>query len=196
MTTGLIRYLGTHLGAYLAERGRPSLLIPAAIVIALAANIGHAIETARIVTSAVVAWLLIAQFRLWDDLADIETDRLSHPDRVLSRTPHLDRFVVFGLLLATTNIAVVAWLAGSIGVVMLIVLDAAMAIWYARRPRHRTLVGDLVVLSKYPGFVLILAGSSSPSVSQVTAAITVYAAACLFEVWHDASSPLRPRVNA
>ena len=57
-----------------------------------------------------------------------------------------------------TNIALAAGIAGPAGVVMLIALDAAMAAWYAVRPRHRTLVGDLILLAKYPAFVLIVAG--------------------------------------
>jgi hypothetical protein len=184
------------LAGYVRERGRPGIFIPAAILIAVGANAGHAIDFARLVASAALVLLLIAQFRLWDDLADLAIDRSRHPERVLSRAARVEGFVVFALLLATANVAVAAWLSGPVGVVMLLLLDATIAVWYAARPRHRTLVGDLVILIKYPAFVFIVAGSLSPSPAQVTAAIATYAAACVFEVWHDASSPLRRGVNA
>lgn len=182
--------------AYLRERARPGIFIPAAALIALAGHIGDPIAVTRFAMSSALVLLLIAQFRLWDDVADIETDRLEHPHRVLSRSAHLDRFVVFGLLLATANLWLSAWIAGAAGMVILILLDAAMATWYALRPRHRTALGDLVVLAKYPTFVLIVAGSSVLPEAHLPAALGVYAGACVFEIWHDASSPLRRRVNA
>jgi 4-hydroxybenzoate polyprenyltransferase len=184
------------LAAYVRERGRPGILIPAAILIALGANAGHAIDLARLVGSAALVLLLLAQFRLWDDLADLAIDRSRHPERLLSRAAHVEGFVVFVLLLATANVAVAAWLSGPVGVVILLLLNAATAVWYAARSSHRTLVGDLIILTKYPVFVFVVAGSTSPSPAQVTAAIATYAAACVFDVWHDASSPLRRGVNA
>ncbi len=36
--------------------------------------------------------LLLAQFRLWDDLADLSRDRISDPGRVLCRTQHCRSF--------------------------------------------------------------------------------------------------------
>lgn len=182
--------------AYLIERGRPSVFLPAAIGIGLAANVGDGLHVQRVLSGTGLACLLIAQFRLWDDLADIEIDRLRYPERVLCRAAHVERFVLGGLLLGAANIAVAGWLAGAAGVVMLIVIDAAIAVWYTVRPRHRRWIGDLVLLGKYPALVLIVSGSSSPTISQIAAAIAVYIAACLVEIWHDASSPLRFRVSA
>ena len=56
----------------------------------------------------------------------------------------------------------------------------------------RTVVGDQLLLSKYPAFVLILAGErllSSP-LAVLLCAAAVYAAASAYEAWHDPVSPL------
>ena len=185
-----------QLAAYLAERSRPRVFIPAALAIAWSAQIDDTLDVVGLMTGALFALLLIGQFRLWDDLANIESDRLRHPERVLSRSARLGQFVALGLILATANIAIAGWLAGPSGVTLLIVLDAAMATWYALRPHHRTLAGDLLLLAKYPAFVFIIAGPLSASSGRTIEALAIYGAACAFEIWHDASSPLRSRVNA
>lgn len=74
---------------------------------------------------------------------------------------------------------------------MLALLNAGAAIWYGARPPLRSAATDMTVLAKYPAFVLILATSMSPGWALAASAAAVYAAAFAFELWHDASSPLR-----
>ena len=71
--------------AYLAERLSPAIFVPAAALIALVSHTagGHAADSWLL--DLLLALLLIAQFRLWDDLADREHDRRAHPERVLVR---------------------------------------------------------------------------------------------------------------
>jgi hypothetical protein len=146
------------------------------------------------------AWLLdslfalslLAQFRLWDDLADRAADAQLHPSRVLVRACDVSNYEVLCTALGLTNL-LVASLRGpdftSLGV--LIALDAAFGTWYACREAH-TPWGDLLLLSKYPMFVLIVAaGPARDLAALVPDLLTVYIAACVFEVVHDPRSPLR-----
>ena len=93
--------------------------------------------------------------------------------------------------MACANLVIARWCLSNTSAVVLILLDAAVAAWYALRPRHRSVVGDLFLLLKYPVFVVILGGSWPLTPLEAFAALSIYAAACVFEVWHDTSSPLR-----
>jgi hypothetical protein len=70
-------------------------------------------------------------------------------------------------------------------------LNAAAAAYYLLRGRQRTAGSDLLLLAKYPAFVLILSGAEARAGRLVLAIAITYAAACAFEVWHDASGPMR-----
>lgn len=109
-------------------------------------------------TRMVVVMLLVMQFRLWDDLEDLERDRREHPQRVLANSTSL---VPFGLhLAALTSVAAIAllavrswpqWLAA-------VILDAVLWSWYrAVHGRKRSpLVHALVILLKYPVIVFLV----------------------------------------
>jgi hypothetical protein len=171
--------------AYLAERFPPALFLSVAAGIAGAAHFGGAHEDACVIVDAFMALLLITQFRLWDDLADREYDRCQHPNRILVRAQRTTRFVAICLLLAEINF-IALWLRSGVpGVVALGLVNLAAALWYALRPRRRTAVGDFVVLAKYPAFVLILSDAA------LWSALTVYAAACVYEIAHNAFGPSR-----
>ena len=74
---------------YLRERFRLRLFIPLALLIAAAAIVPPASWTSFAIDFA-VALLLLAQFRMWDDLADRGRDRIEHPGRVLVRDARRD----------------------------------------------------------------------------------------------------------
>jgi hypothetical protein len=81
---------------------------------------------------------------------------------------------------------------GFAGALALLVLDLTAAAWYARRPPIRTVVGDLAILAKYPAFVFLIASPAAwPHPDVWIPALAIYAAACGFEIWHDAATPLR-----
>jgi 4-hydroxybenzoate polyprenyltransferase len=134
---------------------------------------------------------LLAEFRLWDDLADRETDAASHPNRVLVRAASILPFVAVTIALAVLNL-VMAMPSGGIPIslVTLITVHFALGFWYARR-RPRTLAGDQLLLAKYPAFVVIVAGSRALDATLVVAvaALLIYTAASIFEAWHDPASP-------
>jgi 4-hydroxybenzoate polyprenyltransferase len=178
--------------AYWIERFPPAIFLPAAASIALAAHSTAAIDLSRWLTDTIVSILLLAQFRLWDDLADRDRDRRTHPDRVIAKAPRISPFVGTCVALAVVNASLAATRGGEARVEAFLLLTAAAAAWYRWRPVRRTVASDLALLAKYPAFVVVIAtGLSAPLSHAVPAAMAIYAAAVGVEIWHDPSCPLR-----
>jgi 4-hydroxybenzoate polyprenyltransferase len=175
---------------YWFERLRPRVTVPLAMLIALAAGGKGPFDASRWAVDSLCALLLIAQFRLWDDLADREADRIAHPDRVLARSERNGPFVTACLALALANLAIAA-VRGWPGTVTLLALNVAAASFYAWRPEHRTVVSDLALSSKYPAFVCVLAAETASLPYVTLAAGLIYVLVCAFEIWDDETAPLR-----
>ena len=180
------------ISAYLRERFPPSLYLPLAVAIAGASAAAATPRWRGFVFDVVFALLLLAQFRLWDDLADRTTDARVHPDRVLVRTADLSQPVAFCGALGILNICVAVWRdASGLAIATLAALNAALAVWYLAR-HGASAAGDQLLLAKYPAFVLIVAGERTLAAPWPVAgaAVLIYAAACAYEVWHDPDGPL------
>lgn len=178
--------------AYWRERFDLRVFVPAATAIAFGGQLASAHASPRDMIATVALTLsLLAQFRLWDDLADRERDRREHPERTLVRASGLSAFVAACVWLGVFNLCAAAWRGGTLSASLLALLTLASAIWYGARPASRTAATDFTLLAKYPAFVFIVADADvSPLVLAASAAI-VYAGACAFELWHDPTSPLR-----
>lgn len=177
--------------AYLAERCRMVVFVPLAVLVAVGAA-GGAYDLVRLMVDVLASLLLIAEFRLWDDLADRRSDAVTHPNRVLVKAPSPDLFICVGVALATVNLVTCLLRNGpGLSMAVLVLLHVALAVWYVRRS-GRTMGGDQLLLAKYPAFVLVVAGSrldASPW-AIVLAAGGLYIAASAYEAWHDPVSPL------
>jgi hypothetical protein len=179
------------IAAYCLERLRPVVFVPLAAVVAIAAA-GGRYDLARLAVDAIAAALLLAEFRLWDDLADRPADAVAHPRRIIVTAPSTLPFVRLCVTLAVVNLgaSIVRDGAGP-SLAALILLHAALGAWYSRRT-VRTVAGDQLLLAKYPLFVLIVAGArlfSAPMAIALSAA-ALYVAASVYEAWHDPVSPL------
>ncbi len=131
-----------------------------------------------------ISWLLVASYRLRDDLADREADLMLHPGRVLCRVKDPVRI---------RELYVAAWLGMSLGAFALGCMGASVAralggavllIVVELGYRHSSHERRGWVLLKYPVFVLL----QQPAVSVVGAfaALLVYVGIGLFEVGDDA----------
>jgi 4-hydroxybenzoate polyprenyltransferase len=179
------------LTAYVAERLPARLVLPLVGLLALAATGGEWHSTRMLAADAGLALLLVAQFRVWDDLADRERDARAHPQRVLVKAASVTPVVVFCLGLWIISLTWIAIRDGaSSSVVILLVATGALAVLYTRRG-PRTTGGDHVLMAKYPAIVLITAGArvETHSVAVLLAAAAVYLGACVYEAWHDRTSP-------
>jgi SAM-dependent methyltransferase len=149
-----------------------------ALLVALIAGLGFAIEKPDDLASALIRItlmaLLVIQFRLWDDIADREHDRHRYPERVLQR--HRGRATPFLVLLGVLTVPILAllftfenpaWRIGAYGT-----LAVALAVVYGG---HVTAHGRVMrmgwVLLKYPVFVLLPLGSPASPNAWVAAAI-------------------------
>ena len=181
---------------YFRERFPFALFVPLAAVIAAVVRMG--IDSwASFAADAGFAVLLLAQFRLWDDLADRERDRLPHPNRVLVRTDAVTQAVAFCGALGVLNICLAVWRDSSgISVSVLTAINAALAIWYLARS-SRTAAGEHLLLAKYPAIVIVVAGARIlvAPVQVLGFAAVLYVCVCAYEAWHDPAGPLARRAR-
>ncbi|MFT7534307.1 MAG: hypothetical protein ACI85K_000253 [Hyphomicrobiaceae bacterium] len=136
-----------------------------------------------------LAFVLLWQLRLWDDLVDVEKDRASHPERLLVQATNLRpyRLAVIGCvamslvwLTLRSSFAAGPAFAPLIYAGFLVLL----ATWYkVLRPLFASPVPHYhAVLLKYPAFIYVL----SPSAAVPwRAMVFAYLAACIYEVIHD-----------
>src|SRR5262245_22121867 len=88
--------------AYWRERYPVSVFLPFAILLAAAgaAAAGTLPTIGDAVISCVLAYTLVLVFRIGDDLADLNSDRLHHPDRVLVQAASVTPIIVLALAIA------------------------------------------------------------------------------------------------
>ena len=181
------------------------------LLLAVCAQAGARGNPTTFVVDVLLASLLFAQFRIFDDLADRPRDARIHPERVLARTHTVRPIVIAGLSLAAATLGILllrtavrldsASAARPSAIGAYLALIALLSSWYSLRG-ERTLVGDHLLLTKYPAFVWIVATSHltlptpgrAPATAQlVLSMVAVYLAACVYEALHDDRSPATAR---
>ena len=170
--------------AYFRERFHLRLFAPLALAIAIGASAAE-FEWATVVVDSGFALLLLAQFRLWDDLADRGRDAIHHPERVLVRAREVTPAIAFCGTLAVLNICIAVWRAGAAVAVLGGLNLATGALYLAAGSTDRAYVP--ILLTKYPAFVLVVAGGRlvDTPVPIVVSAVAVYVVVCAYEAWHD-----------
>jgi hypothetical protein len=177
--------------AYVRERFPLALYVPLAVFLAVAAEVGSGAEPlAMRVRDVLLAWGLVFQFRLWDDLEDRERDRQERPERVLSRARSMRPFHRLVAVAVVGNVVLLGLPRPSLPVFAgYVALQAAFVGWYAvLRHRLRWRVGAaLVVLAKYPAFVALLAMpvGGAPAWRLPLAMAVVYLCFGAYELLHD-----------
>ena len=180
---------------YVRERFPLATFLPVVLFLAIPSLLPSG-ETSRL-ELLLLLLALVFQFRLWDDLGDLKTDRVEFPERVLGRAPSVTPFYWL-------------WLAAAAGVVFLLrghrpslilylVTVLVGFVWYRwlfdRSPR---ILRYHVVAFKYPLFVYVAAGlSSEPQGSLLVATMAlVYFTFVVYEPLHDARLHRLPRIDA
>jgi 4-hydroxybenzoate polyprenyltransferase len=145
------------------------------------------------------AWLALAgalfvlAFRLWDDLADREYDRGSLPQRCLVRSEAVQSFrALLGFLLAALAglVLVIAGGRRALAFLGLVAVFLAMYRITGDRPGLRPL-RVVLVLAKYPAFVLLLAQRPGEPIA-LWAALGVFLPPLLDEVRGTGAGVLVP----
>jgi|GEM_PF-1252728 len=138
----------------------------------------------------VLAALLVMQFRLWDDLSDVDSDRGIFPERVLCQAKSLVGFrIVLGLLFAV-NVILLAAYKSELALITFLVLNFLVFAWYSVRERVRigSVFSQTIVLLKYPAFVFLLgshAGVPERMLNSSYSMSLTILCFCIYELLHD-----------
>ncbi len=178
-----------ELVAWGRERFGLALGVPLALLVGGAAWAGGGPASGWL-RSGLLAWGLLLQFRLWDDVADHERDKVEHPERVLSRARSLVPFQVLLVACAAVNLVLLGLLRPVPAVLAgFLALNACFLGWYGGlRSRIRWRVGAaLPLLLKYPAFVVLLGVPTQDSAAWrlPLAMAVVYLCFGAYELLHD-----------
>ena len=173
------------LAAYVRERFPLRIFVPA---VALLGGLAWAASGPRLSSlpwCVALVSLLIVQFRLWDDLEDVDLDRRSHPSRVLTRSPLHPFRVTLALSIVITAIAFAARGNTVLAYAALCLATRAGYRAIRRRVTDRSWRYGMLLL-KYPAFVALVVAASGPadSLRILVAAALAYLLAAGYEAWH------------
>lgn len=178
-------------GRWLHTRFPVTQFIPLALFLAVAGLApAPPAQLLNWVLCGTLALALVLQFRLWDDIADLEYDRRTHPGRVLCQTRKLKPFLVAAATLSAVNAAVIAWLPGNgLKLTAYFALCTLLLAWYRWRPpaMSGSLINTQVILAKYP----VIAWLVSTRTADIEPALlfscllSVYLIFNLFEILDD-----------
>ena len=176
-----------RLSAYVVQRFPPAVFVPAiGLLAAMAWMPATPHSLPALLRSMALMALLVAEFRVWDDLEDRDVDCQRHPERVLTRGSAAPFWYLAGGLCAAAVIALAATPRAVAGLTLL----HASTFWAYRRLRPR--IADrawryVVLPLKYPAFVLLVTralGDTSPASAAVAASAT-FLCACVYEIRSD-----------
>jgi len=140
------------------------------------------IGKAHLAWHALFLAVAIAVFRLWDDIADIERDRVRHPDRIVVNSAHLRTFIL--VILAGLGCLALMLLGESRDLISYAALLLILVFVY-HTPAGQRLVRPVrayIILVKYPVLLLIAAAFTTGRTWFV--ALILYIAVGLYE-WYD-----------
>ena len=181
------------LGQYLCNRFPVMQFVPLAVFIAAAglapAPPGLLSEWA---VAAALALILVLQFRLWDDIADRERDRISHPERILCQTRDIKPFLIAALSLSVLSGLLLAWYHGqNARSAAYLLLCATLFAWYRLRPAPTApgLLNSMLILLKYPGIAWLVStpGAAPGTPLLISCLFSVYLIFIIFEILDDHS---------
>jgi 4-hydroxybenzoate polyprenyltransferase len=129
--------------------------------------------------------ILVTSFRIWDDLADRDYDRVHHPARVLVRSPAARWFWVLIVGLAVVSACILAAFGGPQPLPIYTGLIVALAVVYhgPRQLRYDRFAHTQLVLIKYPVFIALLTAQGFSS-QVVLAGALAYLLMSIYE-WRD-----------
>lgn len=177
----------------------PWVILAAAALYLWAAGLaaGRPEGALQALTALAAAAVIVAQFRLWDDLADVPGDRQAHPDRVLVRAASLAPFRgAAATLAAATAVLLAAMDHAAIRLAVFALLCAGLLLWYRRRRSFYGFANAQVVLAKYPVFVALVAVDPGPTAALLLAMLAVYLSFSAHEILHDAHLAARRGATA
>lgn len=177
---------------YRTSRFPLRLYLPLAILICTAANVSaQSISTVRLALDFMLTCSLLFQFRLWDDLNDVQRDRVEHTQRVLSQATSLSHFRWLLVISLLINVGITSLTKPMSSLLVFLGLDALFFVSYQlRRALHRPCWFCFHgVLLKYPVFVYLVSPAmiGDDWVTLAYAMATIYFCFGVYEILHDQS---------
>lgn len=180
-TSDLLAYLSTRI-LTLSMAGLFALLMAVCWYVSLPFGVMN------LLMNATIAVPVMFQFRLWDDLSDVEIDRIQHPGRVLVRVRSLNHFRRLASAVGVLNLSLLLWLRSVQAVFVLMALNSVFLVWYGMPQRSQgKLLNSHIVLLKYPAFIFMLVDPTATSWNLLSAMGCTYLILCVYEVWHDST---------
>jgi len=188
--------------AYLKERLPLVMYLPLSLIFSVTAllmrpgNVYWGIELSQQIP---LFYFLIAQFRLRDDLFSLPEDRVTHPNRVLSKLSSIRSFVGLCFVLFALNTCFLYTKSGGLSVVTFVGLSIVYELAYflgnkrrkalpKRTPGTFQLTAHYhLLLLKYPFFVFIVAGVWYPLYHPklLLIGLILYLTFCIYETLDD-----------
>lgn len=189
------------LRAYWSERYPTLVYVPLAALIFVVGTVavGATITPLTAAESIGLVFALVLVFRVWDDIADREEDRVRAPQRVVARAESVAPLLGLMAALACASVALLVIRERHSDLVLLAVLAVALATWYATRARLGAgpLVNAHVLLLKYPLIALIATPTATRShlAPTIAALSALYLGLCVREMLDDARIRADRRVH-
>ena len=185
-----------RLWRYVVARFPPRLFVPCAALLVVAAMAGgRSLNPIEAGLSLLLAITMLLQFRLLDDLADRNHDRVHHPNRVIVQAPTLQPFLGLAVVCAIVSAALIVRGSGSMtGLLVFLALNVSLLLWYTlfRRWATSRMLAYHVVAAKYPVFVYLLGTEGRPGWNLLLAMALVYFCFSAYEVLHDRQLQAEP----
>lgn len=175
---------------YFRSRLPQTVYLPLALFLSVAAAVSSpGIEVAKILFGLIAAYLLVLQFRLWDDLESSEYDRQWHPDRVLARAPSHRPFVTLLAICFLLNAALLNHNSNGLFRLATFLVLCSLLLLYYHRPgiaAGSSSAGFHLLLIKYPVIVLVLSDAAKVTLAGLLLSmVVVYLCFCVYEALHD-----------
>ena len=176
---------------YTRERLTPGRVLPAVLLVLAAVVAGSGWPGAKpFALDAALALALVISFRILDDLMDRERDRAAHPERVVVRAKSTAPLRHLSFVLVIVALVTLWRVGGPPPVALLVIYTIVLTMAYTWRG-PRSAMADRILLLKYGVFALVLMDvAAASSLRGQLAAAAAFVAACVYEWWHDAGSPV------
>lgn len=179
------------LGDYFYTRFPITQFIPLAIFLSLAGlAVSSPAQPLPWLVASILSLSLVLQFRIWDDIADRDLDRVTHPERVLPHTQYMHLFFIIAAALFVMNGILVYWYQdNSTRAAGYLVLSVSLLTWYRLRPNvlSTSLLNSLVILAKYSVIAWLISSPVADTDLMLffSCLFSVYLIFIIFEVLDD-----------
>jgi hypothetical protein len=179
-----------ELFSYTRTRFAPAVFVPLALFLYAASAAGAGLQRwTDVLLGAALAYMLLFQLRLCDDLADCDSDAARFPDRILVASPSITKYRLLVALVFAVNVSVIALQSDFVRLAAFLTLNVALFIWYGylRNLVQSPLIRSHILLLKYPVLVFALSGLFVPvdPIYLGYSMLLVYLAFCNYEWLHD-----------